>query len=74
MCPLIARLSRLWNASLNSRACLVSAWLRIVVFVQLYLWSLLVTLVAGRDRGSCRLIAFLFSVIRDSIDFDVSPM
>ena len=74
MCLLIARFSRLCYASLNSRACLVSAWLRIVVFVQSNLWSLLVTWVAGRDRGSCRLIAFLCSVIRDLIVFDVSPM
>ena len=65
---------RLCHASLNSRACLVFAKLRIFVFVQLNLWSLLLTWLAGSDRGYFRLIAFLCSVIRDLTVFDVFPM
>jgi hypothetical protein len=36
-----------------------------VVFVQSNLWSFPATWFAGEERGSCRLMAFLCSVMRD---------
>ena len=74
ICLLMAGFRRLCHASLNSRACLVSAWSRMVVLFQSNLWSLFMTWVAGIDRVSSLLMEFLSSVIRDLIVFDVSPM
>ena len=74
MCLLIAGLSRLCHASLNSRACLVFACPSTFVLAQWNLWSVFWTCAAGSDRESCRLIAFLCSVSLELIVFEVSPM
>ena len=74
ICLLMAGFRRLCHASLNSRACLVSAWSRMIVLFQSNLWSLFMTWVARIDHVSSLLMAFLCSVIRDLIVFDVSSM
>ena len=64
----------LCHASLNLRACLVEACPRSLVCDQSNLRLLSSACVAGRDLGSCRLIASLCSVSHVSIFLNVSPM
>ena len=71
MCRLIVLVSVLYHASLNSRACFVCAHPSSWVSVQLELWQLSYVCAAGSDKWSCRFMAFLCSVIRVSIFFEV---
>ena len=73
MCLFIAGFCKLCHAFLNSRASLVFAWFNIFIFFKSNL-SFSVTCFAGRDRVSSHLMAFLCSVMRDLMVFDVSPM